>query len=188
MENEFNYFSGDEIVKNRMQLISERKQNEYEEFCKRMSLLWADEHIQDKLVENGEANIRSISLYSYYPKFTDSIFPVAGSYMREANDKELTDKVNGIIHKISSRGYDYYELKDEYVKNIIETIFEFNYEFFTKFMTEHHFAWQVKIVAESVISRANATYSLVDWLRYLFSKELVIDKHHYVLTIFLENL
>lgn len=45
MENEFNYFSGDEIVKNRMQLISERKQNEYEEFCKRMSLLWADEHI-----------------------------------------------------------------------------------------------------------------------------------------------
>ena len=64
---------------------------------------------------------------------------------------------------------------------------EFNYEFFTKFMTEHHFAWQVKIVAESVISRANATYSLVDWLRYLFSKELVINEHYYVLTIFLEN-
>lgn len=186
MENEFNYFSGDEIVKNRMQLISERKQNEYEEFCKRMSLLWVDEHIQDKLVENGEANIRSVSLHSY-PIFTNSRFPVAGSYMLGANDQELTEKINGIIHKISSQGYDYYELKDEYVKNIIETIFEFNYEFFTRFMAEHHFAWKVKIAAESVRSRANATYSLVDWLRYLFSKELVIDEHHYVLTIFLEN-
>lgn len=177
MKNEFKYLSGDEISKHRMQLISEKIQKEYEKFCEKMNLLWTDEHIQDKLVKNGEANIRSVSLYSY-PIFN----------MLKANDKELTDKVNGIIHKISSRGYDYYELKDEYVKNIIETIFEFNYEFFTKFMTEHHFAWQVKIVAESVISRANATYSLVDWLRYLFSKELVIDKHHYVLTIFLENL
>ena len=47
MENEFNYLSGDEIAKNRMQLISLKKQNEYEEFCKRMNLLWTDEHIQD---------------------------------------------------------------------------------------------------------------------------------------------
>lgn len=187
MENEFKYLSGDEISKNRMQLISEKIQKEYEKFCEKMNLLWTDEHIQDKLVKNGEANIRSVSLYSY-PIFTNSRFPVAGSYMLKANDQELTGKVNGIIHKISSRGYDYYELKDEYVKNIIETVFEFNYEFFTRFMTEHHFAWQVKIVAESVRSRADATYSLVDWLRYLFSKELVIDEHHYVLTIFLENL
>lgn len=184
MENEFKYLSGDEISENRMQLISEKKQKEYEKFCEKMNLLWTDEHIQDKLVKNGEANIRSASLRSY-SKFIDSR---CVPYMFEANDQELTEKINGVIHKISSQGCDYYELKDEYVKNIIETIFEFNYEFFTKFMAEHHFAWKVKIAAESVRSRADATYSLVDWLRYLFSKELVIDEHHYVLTIFLENL
>lgn len=190
MENEFKYLSGDEIAKNRMKLIFEKKQKEYEKFCERMNLLWTDEHIQDELVKNGEANIRSASLHSYpifTDIFTDSRFPVADSYMLKANDQELTGKVNGIIHKISSQGYDYYELKDEYVKNIIETIFEFNYEFFTRFMAEHHFAWKVKIAAESVISRANAAYSLVDFLRHLFSKELVINEHHYVLTIFLEN-
>lgn len=186
MENEFKYLSGDEISKNRMQLISEKIQKEYEKFCEKMNLLWTDEHIQDKLVKNGEANIRSVSLYSY-PIFTNSRFPVAGSYMLKANDQELTGKVNGIIHKISSRGYDYYELKDEYVKNIIETVFEFNYEFFTKFMAEHHFAWKVKIAAESVIYRADAAHSLVDCLRHLFSKELVINEHYYVLTISLEN-
>ena len=55
-------------------------------------------------------------------------------------------------------------------------------------MAEHHFAWKVKIAAESVIYRADAAHSLVDCLRHLFSKKLVIDEHHYVLTIFLENL
>lgn len=151
-----------------------------------MNRLWTDEHIQGQLIENGEASIRSASLHSY-PKFTDSRFPVAGSYMLKANDQELTGKVNGIIHKISSQGYDYYEPKDEYVENIIETVFEFNYEFFIKFMAEQHFAWKVKIAAESVISHAYAAHSLVDCLRHLFSKELVINEHHYVLTIFLEN-
>lgn len=183
MKNEFKYLSGDEIAKNRMQLISLKKQNEYEEFCKRMNLLWTDEHIQDKLVKNGEANIRSVSLQSYSKFIASRTDP----YILKANDQELTGIVNGIIHKISSQGYDYYELKDEYVKNIIETIFEFNYEFFTKFMVEHHFAWKVKIAAESVIYRSDAGHSLVDCLRYLFSKELVINEHYYVLTIFLEN-
>ena len=65
MENEFKYLSGDEISKHRMQLISEKIQKEYEKFCEKMNLLWTDEHIQDKLVKNGEANIRSVSLYSY---------------------------------------------------------------------------------------------------------------------------
>ena len=182
MENEFKYLSGDEISENRMQLISEKKQKEYEKFCEKMNLLWTDEHIQDKLVKNGEANIRSASLRSY-----SIIDPRCVPYMFEANDQELTEKINGVIHKISSQGYDYYELKDEYVKNIIETIFEFNYEFFTKFMAEHHFAWKVKIAAESVIYRADAAHSLVDCLRHLFSKELVINEHYYVLTISLEN-